>query len=149
VFAVVLVVGLGCGGATNGPTAAIVTATLTPDVLTPVVCVECGPAAGQLELRATLTLREGAGVGATVESVGVLFRNDAGAVVAQGEFDTAAVVQLAGSNRLPAGGALAIPLGIHFGDSARRPGTFTATPVLRDERGNRTTLTASRPVAGL
>jgi hypothetical protein len=148
VFAVVLVVGLGCGGATNGPTAAIVSAALAPDVLTPVACVACGPTSGQLELRSTLTLREGAGVGATVESVGVLFRNDAGAVVAQGEFDSTGVVQLAGSNRLPAGGTLTVPLGIHFADSARRPGTFTATPVVRDERGNRITLTASRPVAG-
>ena len=134
----------GCGGGSPGsPTAAAIVATLAPDTVPPRPCGQCPSLPGELEVAATLTLRETVGLGATVDTVAVTLRSDGGETVVQGQFDAAAVSQLAGTNRLAASGTLRIPVSAHFAPApSRLPGTFTVTITARDDRGNRLTASA-------
>jgi hypothetical protein len=81
---------------------------------------------------------ESGGIGARVQSLGMRLHDAAGATVAEGSFDTAAVTQLAGTARLPADGRLDVPsVGPHY-DAAKggRALTLTYTVTVLDDNGH-------------
>lgn len=150
-----VVVASACGGGspsgpTGGPTQAVITLTASPNPIVGAPCGGCG--AGSLDREAVtgLTIRETAGVGGTVVGIAMSLR-DAGtdAVIASGEFDTAAVAALAGSSRVPAGGALVVPsVGVHYPrNRGGRSGTLTFTVRMTDDRGNEVSQELAVPVS--
>lgn len=141
----------GCGGGspsgpTGAPAPAALTLTANPNPIAGGACRGCGPTSTDREAVTGLTIRETAGVGGTVTAIAMSLR-DAGtnSVIASGEFDGAAVVALAGSSHVPAGGTLVVPsVGVHYPrDQAGRSATLTYTVRVTDDRGN----TVSRDLA--
>jgi hypothetical protein len=130
----------GCGGGgPPGPSAATVSVTATPATWAAAACPpsHCGPLQGELEVIGTLTLRESAGVGANVESIGVEARSMAGAPLFRLTFDAATVARDAGTSRNLGRGMLAVPISLHFPPSSR-PSTIAFTVTYLDDGGHRT-----------
>jgi len=100
-------------------------------------CLGCGAGSTDREAATTLTLRELSGGAGTVTTILMVLRvGGSGAVIAQGEFGTAAVAQLAGSSRLTANGSLTVPCGVHYPASEQgRPAVLTLTVHVTDDRG--------------
>jgi hypothetical protein len=135
-FVLVLFVVPGCG--TTGPSPALAfTVTANPSPASGGLCTGCGAGSTEREVLTTLTLREtGGGTGSVTSIALVLRENGTNAVLAQGEFDAAAVTQLAGSNRLTANGTLAIPIGVHYGPGHQgKVATWAFTIRLTDGQG--------------
>ena len=74
----------------------------------------------------------------TVTAIEMTLRDTAsGTVITSGSFDAAAVTQLAGSSRVPAGGTLRVTCGVHYpAGQAGRAATLTYVVRVTDERGN-------------
>ena len=151
----VLLVGLafvGCGGgAGTGPSApavAALTLAASPGSWAAVACPpsSCGPVTGELEAAGSVTIRETAGVGGTVDTIAMQSRDAGGAVLGQGTFDAAGVRQLAGTDRVAASGSRAVPgVGMHFAPD-RRPATIVVTVHFTDDRGNGLDASVTVPV---
>src|SRR5262249_3996306 len=127
-------------------TSAALDVTANPNPIASRVCTGCGAGSIDREAVAQLTIRETAGVAATVTArAGALPDNAGGAIIASGEFDEAGVTALAGASRLPAQGTLvARDVGVHYAAAqAGRAATLTFTVRIRDDRGN----TLSRDLA--
>lgn len=103
---------MGCGDSPTGPSpTASVQATVSPATATPAVCPpsHCGSLTGQLEVEATLTLRETAGVSVVVTRIGLTLRRQSdNAGMASGEIPDAR------GARIGANGTAAFPVAIHF-----------------------------------
>lgn len=137
----VLVLAGACGGGTPGSAtqSASVSLSFTPDPVRAAPCPpsSCGPLLGEMEATGTLTLRESAGVAATVQRVDMEMRF-AGGTLARGDYDTAGVAHFAGSARVAAGATLAVPLGMHFTPApGLLPATWVLAVTLQDDRGHR------------
>lgn len=153
VLAVALAALPSCGGGggpagPTGPTSSAITITVNPPSWAAVACPpsSCGPVTGEMEAAGTLVIRETAGLGGTVDSIGVQSRDGAGAVLSQGAFDAAGVRQLAGTNRVAGSGSLSVPgVGMHFPPD-RRPATIAVTVQFIDDRGNRLSPSLAVPV---
>lgn len=116
------IVDSGCGAGSSSPTptqptaaTAVVQVTASPQPIVPAVCPpsHCGPLAGQLEIEATLTIRETAGVAATVTRIALTLRRRS---------DNAAIASTdaapPGGARISAGGSLTVPIAMHFDATA-------------------------------
>jgi hypothetical protein len=108
-----------CGGSTTTPTntsaTAVLQLTATPGTIVYAVCPpsHCGPLTGQLEVEATVTVRETAGVAATIARMPFsLRRRSDNLAIAMS--DAAA----AGGTRVGASGSVAIPIAMHFDATA-------------------------------
>jgi hypothetical protein len=152
VLAAGAVAAAGCGGgsspsgASAGGAPASITLAANPNPIAGIECTRCGAQSTDREAVTTLTIQETAGVGGTVAAIAMVLReNGTNALIASGEFDTAAVVSLAGSSRVPAGGSLLVrTVGVHYPrDQAGRTATLTYTVRVIDDRGN----TVSRDLA--
>jgi hypothetical protein len=112
-----------CGGSSTGPTTGQATASIqitsTPQTIVYAVCPQshCGPLAGQLEIEATLTLRESAGVAATVNHLVLTIRrrSDNAAIAANDFVGTSAPIRLGASGSTP------VPIAMHFDATAAEP----------------------------
>ena len=136
VLPIVLIVVAGCGP--TGPSPALTfTVTANPTSVNGGICTGCGAGSTEREVRTTLTVRETGGATGTVTSIALALReNGSNALLAQGEFDAAAVTQLAGSNRLSANGTLAIPVGMHYAPAHQgKVATWTFTIRVTDSQG--------------
>jgi hypothetical protein len=138
----ILAGGTACGGSPPGPSPTLdFTLSASPNPITGTACAGCGSGSTDRESATTLTIRETGGVAGTVTAIGMVLRETgSNATIAQGEFNSAAIVQLAGSNRVAANGAIAVPCGVHYPAAQQgRSGTLTFTVRVIDERGNVTT----------
>lgn len=99
-----------CGGGPTGPPpTAVLQIGSTPATIVSAVCPpsHCGPLTGQLEVLATLTIRETAGVAGVVNRVTFVVRRQSdNASVAQSDAAPAA--------RFTARGSVTLPLALHF-----------------------------------
>ena len=79
----------------------------------------------------------------------VLRETGTNALIASGEFDTAAVVSIAGSSRVPASGSLVVTsVGVHYPrEQGGRSATLTFTVRITDDRGNTVSRDLSVPVS--
>jgi hypothetical protein len=113
-----------CGGTPTGPTAgpttgqpaAAIQITSTPATILYAVCPSshCGPLLGQLEIEASLTIRETGGVAITATRLGLTIRRRSdNAAIAANEV-------LAGATplRIGANGSTVVPIAMHFDASA-------------------------------
>jgi hypothetical protein len=138
-----------CGGGSSAP--AVLMLSLSPDPIQEAACPpsDCGSLAGQDQAKATLTVSESGGVAVDVSAVAMSLKaNATGAVLASGQFDAAALDQLAGGHRVPANGQRAIPVAVHYdaatgGDAATLTVTLTAT----DEHGHALSQVATAAVS--
>ena len=111
-----------CGGGT-GPTTGQSTASIqvasTPQTIVYAVCPpsHCGPLAGQLEIEATLTLRESGGVAATVNHLMLTIRrrSDNAAIAANDVVGASAPIRVGASGSMP------VPIAMHFDATATEP----------------------------
>jgi len=111
-----------CGGGT-GPTTGQSTASIqvasTPQTIVYAVCPpsHCGPLAGQLEIEATLTLRESGGVAATVNHLMLTIRrrSDNAAIAANDVVGASAPIRVGASGSMP------VPIAMHFDATAAEP----------------------------
>jgi hypothetical protein len=106
-----------CGGTSTGPTAgqatAIIQMTASPQTIAAAVCPpsHCGTLAGQLEVEATVTIRETAGVATTARRLALTLRRQSdNAAIASGE-------EGAGT-RINASGSATVPIAMHFDATA-------------------------------
>jgi hypothetical protein len=107
----------GCGGSSTSPApnqaTAVVQMTATPQVITAAVCPpsHCGSLAGQLEVEATIAIRETAGVAAMVGRLALTVRrrSDNAAIAATDQ---------AQGTRIGAGGSTTVPIALHFDATA-------------------------------
>lgn len=143
------------GGASSGPSGPTPTAALTlsasPNPVVGDLCgSHCGNLAGEREALTELTIRETAGVGATLTGGTQELRNAAtGAVVAQSTFAPSDFVRDAGSTRIPASGAFVYRAGVHY--PAQHAGaalSFTFTLRARDDNGHEVSVTLAVPTTG-
>jgi hypothetical protein len=112
-----------CGGSGTGPTTGQSTASIqiasTPQTIVYAVCPQshCGPLAGQLEIEATLTLRESAGVAATVNHLVLTIRrrSDNAAIAANDVVGASAPIRVAARGSTP------VPIAMHFDATAAEP----------------------------
>lgn len=137
-FAVLFVlvsVGSSCSPNTPSPTLAF-TVTAAPNPIVGALCTGCGTGSTDREAATTLTLRETGGASGTVTSIVMTLRIAAtGAVIAQGEL-TAAALQTAGVNSLPASGTVNVPVGVHYpGAQQGQAAAFTCVVRVTDSRG--------------
>ena len=147
-------VSCGGGGGTgpSGPTpTAVLSLTASPNPVFGDLCgSHCGNLAGEREALTELTVRESAGVGATLTGGTQELRNSAtGAVVAQSTFLPSDFVRDSGSTRIPAGGPFVYRAGVHY--PAQHAGaalTFTFTLQARDDNGHDVTVTLAVPTTG-
>jgi hypothetical protein len=155
IIGTVLIVTVGCGsGSPSGPgggaTQASITLTANPTPIAGVECRRCGAQSTDREAVTALTIQETAGVGGTVASIAMVLRETGtNALIASGEFDTAAVVSLAGSSRVPPSGSLVVmSIGVHYPrDQGGRSATLTYTVRITDDRGNPVSRDLSVPVS--
>jgi hypothetical protein len=119
-FAFAVSLAAGCGGSGTSPTTGQSTAAVqmaaTPQTIVYAVCPpsHCGPLTGQLEIEGTITIRETAGVAATVNRLALtLRRRSDNAVVAAND-----VVSASAPIRVGAGGSTPVPIAMHFDASA-------------------------------
>ena len=139
--AIVLTAGLGACGSPAGPgggSAAAIAVTATPATIAGAPCAGCGAGSTDREAVTTLSIQETAGVAATVTAIEMTLREQGtNAVIASGSFDSAAVAQLAGSNRIAARGALNVRCGVHYAaDQAGKSAVLTYVVRVTDEKGN-------------
>lgn len=138
----VAIAGIGCGGGTSGgpttPTATLAfSLTAATGSIAGALCTGCGAGSTEREAKTTITIRETGGAAGTVTSIAMVLRDSANAVIAQGEFDGAAVTSLAGSNRVAANGSLNVLCGVHYPATQQgKAGTLTYTVRVTDDRGN-------------
>ena len=112
-----------CGGGGTGPTTGQSTASIqvasTPQTIVYAVCPpsHCGPLAGQLEIEATLTLRESGGVAATVNHLMLTIRrrSDNAAIAANDVVGASAPIRVGASGSMP------VPIAMHFDATAAEP----------------------------
>jgi hypothetical protein len=109
-----------CGGTTTGPatgpSTAAVQITASPQTIVYAACPpsHCGPLAGQLEIEATLTIRETAGVSVTATRLALTIRRRSdNAALASND-----VVAASAPLRVSAGGSTAVSIAMHFDASA-------------------------------
>ena len=111
-FVTSLVLAAGCGDSPTAPApSASVQLTVSPSIAAPVVCPpsHCGMLAGQLEVEATLTVRETAGVSVVVSRIGLTLRRQSdNAGIATGEIPDAR------GARISANGTGTFPIAMHF-----------------------------------
>jgi hypothetical protein len=137
------IAGGGCGGVPPGPTAtAVIQMTVNPPTLTPAVCPpsHCGPLEGQLEVTATLTIRETAGVAGAVNRVGMVLRRQS---------DNASVAQTEQSpvGRLAGLGSITVPIAMHYDRSAGEANMKVVLTIeARDDNGHTINSTMEVPV---
>src|SRR4051812_11606296 len=111
IAAATMTMAMGCGGGgastTPTPATAAISVTANPNPIVGQVCTGCGAQTTDREAVTQLTVQETGGVSATVVTIAMTLReNGTNAVIASGEFDTAAVTQLAGASRIAANGSL-------------------------------------------
>jgi len=107
---------VGCGGGGTTPTAgqsvAAFQLTASPQPIVSAVCPpsHCGSLAGQLEIEGTMTIRETAGVAATVSRLALTLRrrSDNAAIAATDVVGASAPIRVA------AGGSTSVPIAMHF-----------------------------------
>jgi len=111
-----------CGGGTGpttGQSTASIQLTSTPQTIVYAVCPpsHCGPLAGQLEIEATLTLRESGGVAATVNHLMLTIRrrSDNAAIAANDVVGASAPIRVGASGSMP------VPIAMHFDATAAEP----------------------------
>jgi hypothetical protein len=123
--------------AVDAPPPAAFTVTVAPDPIVEAPCGGCGPSSGQLWAVGTVTIQETAGAGASVQRIAMRLARG-GETIAEGSFDAAAVGAIAGSNRVPARGALAVPeVGPHYDEAlGGMNATLTFTIDLTDDGGH-------------
>lgn len=109
----------GCGGGTSptaGQSIAAVQLAASPQPIVAVVCPpsHCGSLAGQLEIEGTITIRETAGVAATVNRLALTLRrrSDNAAIAATDVVGASAPI------RVGATGSTPVPIAMHFDASA-------------------------------
>lgn len=141
----------GCGSPPVASTTIAFDVTANPNPIAGAPCTGCGSASTDRWSVTALTLTETAGVAGNVASIAMTLRDGNNGVVAQGEFDGSNIVQLAGSNRLPARGALTVrDVGTHYAASfAGTPGTLTYVIRLTDDSGNQVAKQIVVPVSGM
>ena len=127
------IAGGGCGGGPPAPTTtAVIQMTVNPATLTPAVCPpsHCGPLEGQLEVTATLTIRETAGVAGVVNRVGMVLRRQSdNASIAQTE-------ELQGG-RFARRGSITVPIAMHYDRSAGEANMKVVLTIeARDDNGH-------------
>ena len=105
-----------CGGSGTGPTTGQSTASIQI-TSTPQTIIYCGPLAGQLEIEATLTLRESTGVAVTVNHLVLTIRrrSDNAAIAANDVVAASAPIRVAASGSTP------VPIAMHFDATAAEP----------------------------
>jgi len=110
---------------------------VSPDPIVEAPCGGCGPLTGQLWAVGTLTIRETAGVGGSVDQIAMRLHRG-GQTIAEGSFAAAAITTLAGSNRVPAAGHLDVPMvGPHYDQAlGGMMSTLTFTVSLTDDGGH-------------
>ena len=144
--------GSGSSAGPQSPTAtALLTLTASPNPVVGDLCGNhCGNLAGEREALTVLSVRESAGVGATLTGGTQELRNSAtGAVVAQSSFAPSDFVRDSGTTRIPAGGPFVYHAGVHY--PAQHAGaalTFTFTLQARDDNGHDVTVTLAVPTTG-
>ena len=115
----ILVVQCGGGtGPTTGQSTASIQITSTPQTIVYAVCPpsHCGPLGGQLEIEATLTLRESSGVAATVNHLLLTIRRRSdNAAIATNDVGASAPIRVAASGSTP------VPIAMHFDATAAEP----------------------------
>lgn len=142
-IAAAIAAGAGCGTASpTAPTATLAfTLSASPNSITGVLCAGCGAGSTDRESKTTIAIAETGGAAGTVTSIAMVLReNGSNLVIAQGEFDAAAVTQLAGSNHVAARGTLNVTCGVHYAASEQgKAATLTYTVRVVDDRGNTVT----------
>ena len=140
----VAIVACGSGSpASPTPSSAAITLSASPSPISGGLCAGCGAGSTDRESLTTLTIQDTAGVGAVVTSIEMTLREQStNVVMTSGSFDAAAVTQLAGSNRIPARGALNVRCGVHY-PAAEGGKAAVLTYVVRvtDDRGNQVSQT--------
>lgn len=128
---------LACGRSASPSATLAFSLTASPSPTSGGLCAGCGAGSTERESKTTITIRETGGVAGTVTSIAMVLREDGtNAVITQGEFDAAAVAQMAGTNRLAANGTLAVLCGVHYPPAQQgRVATLTYTVQVRDDRG--------------
>lgn len=93
----------------------------------------------------TLTVKETAGIGGTIERVTATLVDDGGASLAETQLDADQIRdQLGGSNRIAGGSSQAIAMSLTFDFPADAPsGDLTVTVELSDDRGNAVSTTVA------
>ncbi len=135
-----------CGGSSTTPSntsaTAVLQLTATPTTVVYAVCPpsHCGSLAGQLEVEATVTVRETAGVGATIARMpfSLRRRSDNQAIAMS---DVAAV----GGTRVSASGSVAIPIAMHF-DATAAESNMKVVVAVEGTDANGHTVTASMEI---
>ena len=149
----ILVLGLVFGAAackgSPGPSPVVaIQLSATPNPVAGALCGDCGAGSTDREVATTVAIQETGGAAATVLTIAMTL-NETGSntVIASGEFNTAAVQQLAGSSRVPANGRLNVRVGVHYPPAqAGKAATFSITVRVRDDRGTEASQTMTVPV---
>jgi hypothetical protein len=142
VMALVLTTGVAaCGsGSPAGPGAssAVIAVTATPSPITGAPCTGCGAGSTDREAATTLAIQETAGVAATVTAIEMTLREQGtNAVIASGSFESAAIGQLAGSNRVAGRGTLTVHCGVHYPvGQGGKAAVLTYVVRVTDDKGN-------------
>lgn len=117
-----------------GVAASQITMSVAPN---PIATIQSNPTGPTFSVRFTTTLKESAGLGATVELVQArLFDDATGLLIAQTVFDDKDLVVFVGSKRVEGNGQLEVKQDVSYVATAQRPGYLTVTVRLKDDRGN-------------
>jgi len=139
-----------CGGSDSPSNrAAALALSMSPSPIQEGPCppAHCGTLAHQDEAQGSLRVTETGGLGVRLSGVALSLRADGtGTVIAVGQFDAAAITQMAGTVRVEANGQLTLPVGVHYDVAAGgHPATLIATASAVDDLGH--TLSQSTTVA--
>lgn len=118
----------------TGATASQLSISVAPNPATTVQTSLAGPT---FSVRLATTVKEAAGLGATIESITAsLFDDATGTLIAQTVFDDKDLVVFIGSKRVEAKGSLEIKQEVSYVAAAKRPGSLTVRVRAKDDRGN-------------
>jgi hypothetical protein len=132
---------VGCGSpspASPTPASAAIAVSASPSPIVGGLCGGCGAGSTEREALTTLAIQETAGVAGAVTLIDMTLREQGtNVVIASGSFDGGGVTQLAGTNRLPARGALNVRCGVHYPPAqAGKAAVLTYVIRVTDDRGN-------------
>jgi hypothetical protein len=103
----------------------------------PLVTVQSSLTGPTFTIKFTTTVKEAAGLGATIQSISAnLFDDATGALIAQTVYDDKDLVVFIGSNRVEAKGELAILQEVSYVALTKRTGSLTVTLHAKDDKGN-------------